>query len=616
MRVVDVVFPLSLGPLTYRVPERLQGAVAPGVFVEAPLKKSLKRGVVLREAGQEQEGARDIHAVALAGEGLSAPLLKLLQWMAGYYFASEGMVLKSAYPRELLEPVVPRGQGKAAAAAAGHALPLAPLKPEDTGALDEMAERARKGYYRTFLLHAPSVAYEVSFVLEAAKRLGNVLVLVPDHAGVRRLAPLLEEAAPGRLALYHSGLSRGLRSRALRRIASGEADVVLGSRMAVFAPLNRVSLIAVLQEESPAYKEEGGVLYGGRDVAVMRGYLEGAPVLLTSVCPSVESWFNAREGKYTLLDRSRAGGRPRVRVIDMRGSEAPVSRSLKEAARKRLHQGERAMFYINRTGYSILRCGECGLLLTCERCAVPLVFHKRSHALRCHSCAAETRPPETCPRCGGAAFLSPGAGLERVQEDLEELAPVSVKARDRKSLTVLEAGSAAVGTKTLIRGMGLTGAFSLAGVINADAFLTLPDFRAGERAFADLVYAAEKVAPGGELFLQSRNPGSRHLRRLRRFDFAGFYADELESRAALSYPPFARLALITAEAEGSAPSLPPLRGEAEVMGPLPAVNKRGRKVFKVLVKAPGRAGLTAAVRAVLRAWRGRRLAVDVDPASL
>lgn len=617
MEYFDVVFPLKLRPLTYRAPEDLKYAVRPGMLVSAEVKKTLKRGIVLRPAAAlKGTGIKPIAEVIGNGPVLSGPVLKLLDWMSGYYFTLEGTVLNDMFPREFFHEVKPRGERSLEVRS-----PVSPFGPEESAhkALEELRENVAEKEYKTCLLHAPTTRYELSFLLEAVKGLRNVIILVPEHADVKHIAGAIGEAAGGGLVVYHGGLSRGRRSEALKKILSGEADIVLGSRSAVFAPLKEVSLIAVLHEESTAYKSESGTRYNARDMAVMRGYLEGATVLLSSICPSVESYHNALRGKYGLVDASGAARRPRVRILHTKETRLSVSKGLRDALRSTLGKGNRVMLYINRRGHSMLRCGDCGHMPECPHCGIPLVLFKSKKLLRCGYCGLEARPPETCPACASAGMEPAGVGLEKVEEELRALSPVGIesKKKNRLKLFIDEEGRPApltVGTKLLTRRAELSGMYALAGVINGDAYRYLPDFRSTERAFQDLVYTADRTEPGGELILQTRFPRSPLFGYLRRFDFKRFYNSELKEREGLLYPPFSRIVLVTIYAEKE-PGAVKLKG-VEVLGPVRGLTKRGQKVFKILLKARSRQELQPAVKELIKRLRGLKVVLDVDPIQL
>ncbi len=609
MGFVDVVFPQNVGALTYRVPGGM--AVSPGMLVGAEIRRSVKRGVVLREQPRPPGGKlKEISSVESDGPVLSDGMLRLISWMAEYYFALEGQVLKSMLPREFFDRVKARKPPpEVAEARSPYAGGLGGASPE---ALADVRKSAQQGCYRTFLYHAPSVKDEFAFALEAIKGLRGVIVLVPEHTGIKSIEGALKRAAGDRLVLYHGGLARGARSDAIEKIVSGSADVVLGSRSAVFAPLRDVSLIVVLHEENTAYKADSGVRYGARDMAVMRGYQEGAAVLLASICPSVESWHNCRSGKYSLIQGRRGHLRPEVRVVDMRRARGAISRKLREAAASRIRKGQRVMFVINRRGYSMLQCADCQGLIDCTGCGVPLVFYKSERKLRCSYCGLGFPAPTTCPSCGGLLEAA-GSGIERVMEELQELKPSGV---DRSAaLRVLsDTGTKlVVGTGGLARKEAGGEGFSLSAVLNADSYRYVPDFRSAERAFQEFLYVSDKTAPGGQLFLQSMNPRAPLFSHLRKFDFRRFYEAQLGERRELGYPPYSRMVLVTVSS-AAAPDVAPgsYRG-VDVLGPVPAITKRGKKVQKILLRSASRAALRAALGKLLAGLPAPDVTVDVDP---
>jgi primosomal protein N' (replication factor Y) len=615
MEFVDIVFPQKVGVLTYSVPERLRDKVRPGMQVTAELRRAGKRGIVLREARDVPPGRiKPISALHPEAPALGPALLELVSWTADYYICPEGTALKSIVPREFFEPVKKRASRK------HKGLPpvSADLPLPDGESLKEVRKSTASGGYRCFLLHAPGTDYERAFAVEAARGLKGVIVAAPDLAAVSLLeAPMREIFGKG-LVLLHSGLNRGERREAVERIASGGAEAVLGSLMAVYAPMPRVGLIALLHEESPLYKSESAPYSSARDSAVMRGYLEKATVLLSSICPSVESWHNAEKGKYTLLDHAGEGQRPRVRVIGTRPGEGVVSKSLMDAVIRRTDEGGRALLYLNRKGHSTLRCAECGHMELCPLCNVPMVLHKKDRALRCALCGRRSPLPRTCPGCRGHALEPSGAGLERLEEELAALRPVGVDTGTRKRISVLmeEGGSGvAVGTRTLTRSDALSRGFEVVGVVRADGFLFQPDFRATERAMQDIMYSADKTAPGGELLIQTSRPRHRLWSHARRFNLKGFYAREIKERKGPGFPPHARLAVIRAGGD-KRPMVDTSGIEGvEVLGPVAALDRRGEKGWKALVKAPTSAALHEAVREVLKAM-GPGARADVDPVDL
>lgn len=309
MEFADVIFPLNLGPLTYKVSEGLKDAVCPGALVIAEIKKNPTRGIVLGPPLNPPEEKirgkiKEIKEV-LGGEAvLSAPMMKLIGWMAEYYFTSEGSVLKGILPGEFW-------QLKSYGAPEHRSAP--PEVQEHAGeqgaterGISAVRENLKKKYYKTFLLHASSTAQELSFLLEAMQGMRNVIVICPEHSELKHAEEAIRPHVGDRLTVYTGNMTKKKRREALEGIIAGQSDIVLGNRSAVFAPLKEVSLIAVLREENISYKEERGVKYNARDMAVMRGYLEGATVVLSSIFPSVESYHNAALGKYSLIESAPA----------------------------------------------------------------------------------------------------------------------------------------------------------------------------------------------------------------------------------------------------------------------------------------------------------------------
>lgn len=619
MDYIDIIFPQKIGALTYSVPERFRGTIEPGMQVAAELRRAIKTGIVLGEAGEFPRGrTKPIADLLTEAPVLSAPLLDLVRWMSGYYIALEGTVLKSILPGEFFKPVKRRVGGVKEDQDSYNASTAASI---ETDGLDEIYESLCSEQYRAFLLHAPATDYERAYIVQATSGIEGLIVIAPDLAAMRLLEGPLRESYGDRLVLYHSGLNKGARTEAIACIASGEAHAVLGSMMAVHAPLPKVRMIAIIHEESTLYKSESAPHSNARDVGVMRAYLEGASVLLSSICPSVESWHNAQTEKYTYLDHSAKGRRPKVRILglyDKDGNAGTFCRKLVSAVERAASEGGRALLYVNRKGHSTLRCSECGHIDLCPSCKVPLVFHRKGKSLLCALCGSSCKAGDRCPSCQGHSFEHAGVGLERIEEEFKAMHPVGVdtNTRDRIQLLLDDEAQMAVGTRTLTRSDALSHGFQVVGVVNADSFMYQPDFRAAERAMQDFVYAADKTAPGGELLIQTRRPRSILLANLRGFNFKAFYKRELEERQEPGFPPYTRIALLTIMGEKK-PKLDPFGfGEAQALGPVSALDRKGKKVFKLLIKAASSSILQQAVQKALGQLKGKIVDVDVDPLEL
>jgi primosomal protein N' len=630
MPYFDILFPLNLGPLTYRCPDELLTLVQPGTVVSAPIRNRLTKGIILRETPTPPSGiVKDIAGIHGDAPVVGKGLLRLLLWMAEYYLTLEGIVLNQTVPAQIFLKTRPRKPRKTATADTAHE--FVEIPDSDISALSEAAGRRQ---YGTFLLHSPSWGYEYSVVPALIRRgIKNVIVILPEVAQAELLYAALGAIVGERLCLFHGGLAKGRRSACVEGIISGRHDIIIGTRSALFLPLKTVSMIIVLREHSESYKLEEGIRYHVRDVAVMRGFLEKSVVLLSSITPSVDSYFNAFSEKYTLLRPEMQARRQKIKLIDMR-YEKPlrpnISRELFTMAREKLKEGKKMLFVVNRRGYAtLLLCGECGKVEDCGKCAIPLVLHKKEGVLRCHYCGAIHPLPGTCRRCGGHDLELLGSGTQRVQEDLEDLLGVETVRFDSDSLkraseirdvlAGIAAGSAnvVIGTKMMTRRLASAEKFSAAAVLNMDSLLNFPDFRASEKAYLELSSVLELVEPAGQMLVQTRVPGSALLRHFRRGDYLSFVREELAVRKELGYPPYAKLLSIRCSGERLAGDIVRTvsgRGGIEVLGPAASREQQGD--YLILLKSGDRKMLRAAAMEVIEKYeekKARKIVIDVDP---
>ena len=434
---------------------------------------------------------------------------------------------------------------------------------------------------RTFLLHGVTGSGKTEIYLQAlahALEQGKgAIVLVPEIS----LTPQTVERFKARfssgpqqtlVAVLHSHLSAGERHDEWHKIRQGRARIVIGARSAIFAPVEPLGLIVVDEEHEHSYKQEEAPRYHARDVAIMRGRMENAVVVLGSATPSLESYYNCKNGKYTLLElRERVDDQkmPHVRVVDMRQAARgekgiPIfSPQLKEAIEQRLERGEQTILFLNRRGYSTsLQCPKCGYVAQCPNCSLALTFHRQEQKLCCHICGHIERVPLVCPneKCKNPAIRFAGTGTQRVEETLAKLFPHArikrmdadtMKRKDdyRKVLGDFRTGKTdiLVGTQMIAKGLHFPNV-TLVGIIYADLALHQPDFRAGERTFQLLTQVAGRAGRGdveGEVFVQAFAPFHPAIQYARRHDFEGFYDQEIEFREQLKYPPVSRVALLT-----------------------------------------------------------------------
>ncbi len=433
----------------------------------------------------------------------------------------------------------------------------------------------------TFLLHGVTGSGKTEVYLQAlahALEQGKgAIVLVPEIS----LTPQTVERFKARfssgklqtlVAVLHSHLSAGERHDEWHKIRQGRARIVIGARSAIFAPVEPLGLIIVDEEHESTYKQEDAPRYHARDVAIMRGQMENAVVVLGSATPSLESYYNCKRGKFALLElpeRVDDQKMPHVRVVDMRQAAfkekgQPIfSQQLKEAIHQRLERHEQTILFLNRRGYSTsLQCPKCGYVAQCPNCSLALTYHRIEQRLSCHICGHSEKVPSICPneKCKNPAIRFSGTGTQRVEETLARLFPQArikrmdadtMKRKDdyRKVLGDFRAGKTdiLVGTQMIAKGLHFPNV-TLVGIIYADLALHQPDFRAGERTFQLLTQVAGRAGRGdveGEVFVQAFAPFHPAIQYARRHDFAGFYEQEMEFREQLKYPPVSRVALLT-----------------------------------------------------------------------
>jgi primosomal protein N' (replication factor Y) len=519
------------------------------------------------------------------------------------------------------------------------------------------------GKFAAGLLHGVTGSGKTEVYLGAIEatisRGKTAIVLVPEIALTLWVGRLVRARFGETVAVLHSGLPDVERARDWWRVRHGQASIVVGTRSAVFAPLENLGLIIVDEEQETSYKQEETPRYNGRDVAVYRARLEGAIALLGSATPSLETYHNARSGKYHLLElTSRVENRPLadVRIVDLREEfrqqhkAAPVSESLRAAIALRLEEKTQAMVLINRRGYSwSLLCRSCGAFVQCENCSIALTYHKSRQRLECHYCGYAIRPPKKCPKCAGEYMYFVGDGAERVEEYLREKFPSARIARlDRDTVRtkreyqqVLGAFAGGeldvlVGTQMVAKGHDFQ-RVTLVGVVAADLALGRPDFRAAERTFQLLTQVAGRAGRGelaGEVLVETYYPEHYAIQLAVQQDYVSFYEKEAHFRRMLHYPPFTALASVLVRdrkienairwSRALAGYFAPFENRGvKILGPAAAPLARLRKDyrFQFVLKSPKRSALSLALSGALDFCDAKKIPdtaviVDVDPTSL
>jgi len=530
--------------------------------------------------------------------------------------------------------------------------------PEQAAAITRIEAALDRNVFKVILLHGVTGSGKTELYLQALARVvergGQGIVLVPEIALTPQTVARFK-ARFDRVCVLHSELSERGRRAQWRAIREGRADVVIGPRSAVFAPVQRLGLLVVDEEHEPSFKQQNVPRYNARDVGIWRARQERALVLLGSATPSLESYQNARAGKYELVELTRRVGglpMPPVGILDLsaeltrRGKTPLLSRALARTLEETLNRGEQAILFLNRRGFHThVSCPTCGFVLKCDHCDVSLIYHRRVNRARCHYCGYEVAAPELCPGCNAPIKYS-GTGTQRVEDEIarlfgkERVARMDSDAmrgwaRYEKTLGDFRDGKTQIllGTQMVAKGLDFPNV-TLVGVVNADVSLNMPDFRAAERTFQLLTQVAGRAGRGelgGRVIIQTFSPDHPCVHFARSHDYKGFARLELEDRKAFGYPPFGRVARLLVEGKDKKAVVERMReiaasvGEAlrgtpaEILGPVDAPIARIKDRFRrhMVIKAPKVSILQQGLSAVERKRvKGTQVIIDVDPVAL
>ncbi|WP_224825271.1 primosomal protein N' [Cognatishimia sp. MH4019] len=623
---------------------------APGLSDPPSMRKVYRMG---SGAPDRETAARTKVLAVLSDYGGLSFTLKELSDMAGVTssvvkgLVKQGAVREEDAPRDTPYPMLE------------PALPSKELTADQAAGVAALKQAVASGTYGTTLLKGVTGSGKTEVYLEAVaeclKQGRQALVLLPEIALTAEFLTRVEARFGAKPAEWHSGVTMTERRRAWKMVGQGGAQLVVGARSALFLPYQDLGLVVVDEEHDTSYKQEDGVLYNARDMAVLRASICGAHVVLASATPSLESWANAEAGKYTKLELTSRFGEavmPDMRALDMRLENLPgtrwISPTLQREVQARVEKGEQSLLFINRRGYApVTICRACGHQIGCDNCDARMVEHRFLKRLMCHQCG-ETKPmPEACPSCGVEGKLAPvGPGVERLAEETKELFPdarVAVLSSDlfgsaralKEQIEVIAAGEAdiIVGTQLVAKGHNFP-LLTLVGVIDADLGLQGSDLRAAERTFQlmrQVAGRAGRAEKKGTALLQTYQPEHPVIRAILSGDEEGFWQAEARERQHVGVPPYGRMAGIVLSSPNvqevfdlggaMAREIKPLHAiGAQVFGPAaaPIARIRGRHRVRLLVKADK----TAPLQSALQKWVAQfkipgnvRLSIDIDPQS-
>jgi primosomal protein N' (replication factor Y) len=650
-----------------------EGTLRSGTRASAAILAGMvrKKWIVREDISDARDATRTVKmAVLKSAEGkLNANQRTLIETLAGAGGKTSVEDLQMLdVPRSTLSTLVKRGQVEIIAEQAEFTRSrlkprTSPFEFEFNGAQKAALERitadvnARR--FSGTLLHGVTGSGKTAVYMAAMRAVldagRSAILLVPEIGLTPAVAADLHQVFGDEVAILHSALTDKERAEQWHRIKGGETRIVVGTRSAVFAPVSDPALIIVDEEQDSSYKQEETPRYHARDVAVLRARNAGATVVLGSATPSLESYFNAKKSKYTLLelpDRVEQRPLPEVEIIDMRlefqetGHEQVISRKLAAEISERLDRKEQVMVLLNRRGYSPLAmCRACGSKMECRNCAVAVTHHLKSHRMECHYCGFMAPVPKKCGECGSEYVYFLGTGSEKLEELLHGMFPQArigrldrdtVRGREdfERALNALNEGELdmLVGTQMIAKGHDIHGV-TLVGVVGADAALGFPDFRAAERTFQLLTQVAGRAGRGqtpGKVVLQTYFPDHYAVQYAARHDFAGFYEKELRFRNWMHYPPYSALAnvLIRSEKVDEALQWSGTLGKwfektrhegVRVLGPAASPILRLKRDYRYhfVLKSPSREKLNATLRGMLAYATSQKIPrtqviVDVD----
>jgi len=646
---------------TYAVPDDLDERVLLGARVEVPFgKRSVLGYVVERSDAASHTDVRAIAAVLDEPPLLLPQHLVVARWIAARYCAPLGEVIRAMVPAGVRSARPggrkrgPRAQSRAVASARGPQVASAPLALTEAQAraVAPLVAAIRERRHVRLLLHGVTGSGKTEVYLaaidEALAEGRRAIVLVPEIALTPQTVERFAARFPGRVAVLHSGLTEAERAKQWLQIRAGEYDVVVGSRSAVFAPVEGLGVVVIDEEDAGAYKQDRVPRYHAVDVALELGALCAAPVVLGSATPRVETFFHAHSGGLelaTLPERVSGRALPPIETVDLReelrsGNVNAMSGRLQELLEECHAAGGQSILFLNRRGMStVVLCRACGFVLECANCSVALVHHRDRDRCDCHYCGASVPLPVVCPACTSRAIRGLGLGTERLEIEVRERFPeLRLLRMDRDTTQTRNAHheiyerfrdhdvDCLIGTQMLAKGWDLVNV-RVVGIVNADTALHFPDYRSGETTFSLLTQVAGRAGRGDEpahVVLQTYSPDHYAVRHAMTHDYLAFAREEIRVRRALRFPPYGRLVVCTfshasdaaAEAEARqrardlSDRLTPGDG-LDVLGPTPAFLHRLRGMYRWQVTVRG----AAIERAFSQLPQGRGWSIDVDPAA-
>lgn len=624
MPYYDVTIPLKLKTLTYYHENKED---LKGFAVTVPLREKLYDGVVIGQRSDKPEGVKDVKKIeTIWGQIYSKSFIDLLLWMSFYYITETGTVLRLTFFEEMMSYLRNKKKHKR--------LESEDKNQRERNFLDDLSinhdtylkiiNSVKRREYKTFLVQSPNIPYEMKLMTEIAKDLFYsdeiILLILPEIREVRELYLFLRDKLGESVVMLHSRMKASERHSVIERILEDKAKVIVGTRFALFVPIKKLSLIMLSQESSWLYKAEESPRYNARDIAVMRGFFERCPVVLCDSLPSVTSYWNSIRGKFEFINDFSQYSHPNLIIVKQPHAGIFHPEVLLYL---RLYEKQGILIITPRTGFSLLKCAECGEVLKCEKCSYSLIYYKDNKTIECNRCNLIANTPDSCPYCGGIEIHPTGVGVERLWRELEgifskrglTIKNYNFENEEIQGIFIGQTGKIKKSYTTHFKGMVF---------IDFDFFLSIPDYRALENAFGKVISLSHLVKNDGNIFIQTRNSESEIFKLLRSYNFEEFYKSELKHRKEAIYPPFARLIKLFIKIKRNASEDVVERIEnflksniqAEIIGPLKTLNK---EEVLFIIRSKDKRKLTEELNFSvdkIKSFRGISFKIEVDPVTL
>ncbi|MDD5135994.1 MAG: primosomal protein N' [Candidatus Omnitrophica bacterium] len=648
----------------YSVPQNLSETISVGKRVFVPF---LNRAIVGYVVGLcDEADVKNVKAIISVIDRepvLTEEMLKLTRWVKDNYFCSWGEAIAAVIPAGIKKGKEAIGSRLKSADYENEKFPQSTphdLVEEQSRALKSVIESVDKHEHKTYLLHGITSSGKTEVYLQAIDHVlksgGQAIMLVPEISLTPQTIERFSSRFGDHVAVIHSRLTAAKKFLEWKRIKDGKANIVVGARSAIFAPVKKLGVVIIDEEHETSYKQDDVPRYHARDVAEERARLNNCPLILGSATPSLESYYKAKAGVYRMIKLTKRIDErllPKVKIVDMRMELASrrrievFSKVLLDAVANTLTAGKQAMIFLNRRGFStFVNCKKCGFVVKCKRCDTVLVYHFETKKLICHYCNYTTNAPDICPSCKSSYIKYLGLGTEKVESEMSHSFPHAKIARMDSDTTAkrgshdrilgdFKTGKAnlLVGTQMIAKGHDFP-LVTLVGVVSADVSLNIPDFRASERTFNLLTQVGGRAGrgeDGGEVVIQTYTPGHYAILAAAKHDYDKFYSEEIISRKELLYPPFINLVKVTVRARNdqfAAQTAMELQEaikladpEMLIAGPSPApiLRMRGYYRYNIMLKHKDRLAMCALLKKVLNSFRkphGILIAVDVDPVAM